>query len=108
MLITNYYVVAVIFISVLFILNALPATESAVIVRNSLRPTRYPVVYRRYVRRRPPTFPTDEFSEDILEIYHTKAKPPSYNIMTDEEVDLFIFCDFNRHMEKCKYTSVSI
>lgn len=98
----NSFVVALFISVVVFLINTLPATESATTVLNIPSPTRYPIVYRRYIRRRPPIYPTDEYSEDILEIYNTKAKPPAYNSLTDEEVDRFIFCDFSRHLEECK------
>ena len=99
---TNNSFAVALLISVVFLINALPATESATTILDGASPTRYPIVYRRYIRRRPPMYPTDEYSEDVLEIYNTKAKPPAYNSLTDEEVDRFIFCDFNRHLEKCK------
>lgn len=95
---TNYFLVFTLIVSVLFTLNALQLIESAP------SDISHPVVYRRYIRRRPPMHPHDEYSEDIVEVFHTKEKPPAQGLaMTDEDVDKFIFCDFNRHLEMCKY-----
>lgn len=59
----------------------------------------HPVVYRRFVRRRPPMYPDDRFMEEIVEFFDTKEKPPAYG---GQDIDEFIFCDFNQHLESCK------
>ncbi|XP_023301010.2 uncharacterized protein LOC111683191 [Lucilia cuprina] len=64
----------------------------------------YPIVYQRFIRRRPSMYPHYQYMEEIVEIFDTKEKPPSGGriIMSDEEIDKFIFCDFNRHLDQCK------
>ncbi|XP_065364310.1 uncharacterized protein LOC135957489 [Calliphora vicina] len=98
---TNNFLKLTLVVSVLlYTLNVLQQVESVKLDENTHQ---YPVVYRRLIRRRPPMHPHDKYMEEILEIFHTKEKPPSNGeLMTDEDVDKFIYCDFNRHLEECK------
>lgn len=64
-------------------------------------PTKYPVVYQRFIRRRPSGMPKERYIDEYIEIWE---KPPNkIKKLTDEEVDELIECDFNRHLPKCKW-----
>ncbi|XP_037823727.1 uncharacterized protein LOC119612079 [Lucilia sericata] len=103
---TNNFLKFTFIVSVLFTIDVvLQQAESSMLNShygdNSYQ---YPIVYQRFIRRRPPMHLHDQYMEEIREIFHTKEKPPSGDrtAMSDEDIDKFIFCDFNRHLDECK------
>lgn len=96
------FVALSIFLSV-FYLSTLTIRELQCAVIEPTEATTNPIVYRRYVRRRPPTEPGEQYVEELVEVYHTVDKPPAVNYpMSDEDIDKFIYCDFHRETDECE------
>ncbi|KAM7347866.1 uncharacterized protein ACRADG_007352 [Cochliomyia hominivorax] len=101
-MLTNKMLIFALALNTLFIFQQVTSAAS-VYDFNNYDLNKYPIVYRRFIRRRPPMYLNDEYSEEIVEIFHTNEKPPAYGPhMSDADVDKFIFCDFNRHLDECK------
>ncbi|XP_055845827.1 uncharacterized protein LOC129911869 [Episyrphus balteatus] len=58
------------------------------------------VVYTRYVRRRPIPYSND-FVEEVIEVFNTQRRPPPYAFLHDEDLTRFVRCDFDPSMPDC-------
>lgn len=99
---TNKLIVLAFVVSVPLLL-VLQQVKSASVYRTNNNNNNYDllknrIVYRRFIRRR---HPSDKYSDTVIEIFRTKEKPPGA-LLTDNDIDKFIFCDFNRDLEECK------